>query len=284
MDDLTIWRYLMPNKFRSMLEQSALFFSAADRLDDPYEGSLSQQEFDARASACSEVVQQASSKTGEHFIKMCVMLNCWFRSARESKAMWDLYGNGSPEALCIQSTVDALKECTKNRQLFYFCKSCQTKIKCQTPTVLVENIHYYDPQRGDERPVEPGYWWRPKYTRKANWFEHENEVRALFWFGGDDQQIEPINHQHICSILGISLPDEQNLESNRQYSQFHRERLARRNIDGAFLEVDLQKLVDRIVLAPNASHRRLADVEALVKAWGFEIPIGYSCIDIPPRF
>ena len=36
-----IWRYVDFSKFLSLLEDSAIFFSRADKLDDPFEGSYS---------------------------------------------------------------------------------------------------------------------------------------------------------------------------------------------------------------------------------------------------
>ncbi|MDQ1391242.1 MAG: hypothetical protein QOF30_219, partial [Acidimicrobiaceae bacterium] len=39
-DETTLWRYMDLPKFVSLLEKGALFFSRADKLGDPYEGSL----------------------------------------------------------------------------------------------------------------------------------------------------------------------------------------------------------------------------------------------------
>ena len=40
-ENTKIWRYLDFTKFVSLLDKSALFFTRADRLNDPFEGSYS---------------------------------------------------------------------------------------------------------------------------------------------------------------------------------------------------------------------------------------------------
>ena len=40
-DDAVLWRYMDFTKFVSVLDKRALFFSAADKFGDPFEGSIS---------------------------------------------------------------------------------------------------------------------------------------------------------------------------------------------------------------------------------------------------
>ena len=40
-DDAVLWRYMDFTKFVSLLDRSALFFARADKLNDPFEGSVS---------------------------------------------------------------------------------------------------------------------------------------------------------------------------------------------------------------------------------------------------
>jgi len=269
-----------------MLEHSALYFSAADLLGDPYEGSTSQLEFDRREREHSKSVSSASESFSEGFIPTCLMVNCWCRNRFESRAMWELYGKGSPESVCIRSNFQKLQaECVARRRLFYLERSTQQDVTCQrTPNIHLRDVWYYDPQGRVEDTRKLSQWWLNKYTRKAAWFREENEVRALFWYDGPDLygSFDSAN-EHILTTLNRSA-DQQALASNRQASKHESQRKKNRRFEGLFLEVNLPKLIDEIVLAPNASHRRKADLERLVKKWGFDIPVNYCKIDIPPRF
>jgi len=53
----TLWRYMDLTKFMALLEDSAVFFSAAEEFDDPYEGALSQANSTSRSFVHSRVPQ-----------------------------------------------------------------------------------------------------------------------------------------------------------------------------------------------------------------------------------
>jgi hypothetical protein len=277
MNDPTIWRYLTPEKFASMLEYAAIYFSAADKLGDPYEGSTSQLEFEKRIDQHSPAVHAGSAATNEHFTPLCVMVSCWFQAERESKAMWDLYG-GSPNAICIKSTLGRLKsECGGGTGLFYLEKSTQKKVDCEgnIPKILVKNIWYYDPHGNILDTRTDLNYWQGRYTRKADWFQQENEVRALFSYERIYDKDLEVPQLHVTD-LGQS--------RNRVHSRFVSERRKARLFVGLYLEVALSRLVQEVVLAPNASHRRQREIEELVSSWGLETSVRYSKIDIAPRF
>ena len=46
--DAVLWRYMSFTKFVSLLTKKSLFFARADKLGDPFEGSLSQVNIDLR--------------------------------------------------------------------------------------------------------------------------------------------------------------------------------------------------------------------------------------------
>jgi hypothetical protein len=275
-DDPTIWRYLTPEKFSSTLEYSAIYFSAADKLGDPYEGSTSELEFEKRQDQ-SLGVHAASATTNEDFMRLCVMVNCWFQAERESKAMWDLYG-GSPNAICIKSRLGRLKsECGGGTRVFYLEKSTRKEVNCEgnIPEILVKDIWYYDPHGNILDTRTDLKYWQGKYTRKADWFQQESEVRALFWYDRIYDKDLEIPQPHLTD-LGQS--------RNRSHSRFVSKRRKARLFDGLYLEVALSSLIEEIVLAPNASHRRQREIEELISKRDLETSVRYSKIAIAPRF
>ncbi|MFH0913981.1 MAG: hypothetical protein V1849_01670, partial [Chloroflexota bacterium] len=104
-----IWRYLNFTKFVSLLDKSALFFTRADKLDDPFEGSCPEK-----------VIRFWEKKFGmkymdefyEH-LKKFTLVNCWHISDYESAAMWKMYLKNN-EGIALQSTFNRLTSCFKD--------------------------------------------------------------------------------------------------------------------------------------------------------------------------
>ncbi len=75
-------------KFVSILENGALFFARADKLGDPFEGSLPRRNIDSfrdeESNMYAPVMQQLPRFT---------LISCWHESTHESEAMWKLYSS-----------------------------------------------------------------------------------------------------------------------------------------------------------------------------------------------
>jgi hypothetical protein len=146
-------------KYVAMLQTGCLFFSRADRLDDPFEGTLSRRTMDAwlgllRHHKLPEHLAETPRRFAKAFRKH-TFLNCWHLADHESAAMWQLYSKTN-EAIAVQSTFAKLEN------------------------VLPDNAHlgvvrYVD---YDTFVIPQGNTMWPFLFKRLS-FEHEREVRAV---------------------------------------------------------------------------------------------------------
>lgn len=160
--NVKIWRYIDFTKFIWILEHKSLWFTRADHLCDPFEGTLS------RRSLYLEGVEPTQSAEYDRNVKIIrdsykkwkhwVVVNCWHRNEYESAAMWNLYID-SDCGIAIQSTWDKL---TKSFHL-----SPEKVWVTVVRYVDYDNVKMY----ADYPPTVFSY--------KRISFQHEREVRAL---------------------------------------------------------------------------------------------------------
>lgn len=125
--DVPLWRYMDLSKFADLLQRRSLAFPRADRLGDPFEGSVPvanalhiQRVIEARQNGnrtdpyemldderLSNMAQQFSH-TRRQMIKSCYV-SCWHMNEHESLAMWKVY-SASDEAVCIRTSYRTLTE------------------------------------------------------------------------------------------------------------------------------------------------------------------------------
>jgi hypothetical protein len=182
-----VWRYMDFTKFVSLLDSSALYFSRADCLGDPFEGSYSQGNIDKRP-----VIYKDIEKRDNIFVKMARMakwarewtlINCWHMNQHESAAMWKLYAK-SDDAIAIVSTYYKLVDRLPQR-------------------ALIGLVRYIDYDRD----------WLPEgnslypFVHKRRSFDHEREVRAViqeFPIANDTILVEKTNPE--CgSMVAVQL-------------------------------------------------------------------------------
>ena len=180
-----VWRYMDFTKFVSLLDKRELWFTRADELNDPFEGTLS------RMSLYVDGVVPEQSAEYDRFVKIVrdsqqewrkwIVVNCWHLNEYESAAMWSLYIK-SDCGIAIQSTFDKLTRSFNG----YSEKS-----------VYAGLVHYRDYGR-DKIPVTFPFS-AAMYKRRS--FEHEMEVRALIINKekGVDLDTEPM-------FKGLSVP------------------------------------------------------------------------------
>ncbi len=159
--NVPIWRYMDFTKFVSLLDKQALFFTRADKLGDPFEGSIPKfygkpWPEDDKGRFPSHVFKNISEY--RIFLTKCTIINCWHLNEIESAAMWRLYLK-SNEGIAIQSTFGRLKGCLVDEE----------------DEILIGEVEYIDYERG----------WIPTYldiypfVYKRKSFEHEKELRAI---------------------------------------------------------------------------------------------------------
>jgi hypothetical protein len=168
--DIKIWRYMDLAKYLAILQRRSLFFPRATLLGDPFEGSspkpivtLRQYVRDNRTSDPSlaefKDLPDSFFSIGEAFRDMVgkYLICCWHMNEHESAAMWSLYLR-SNEGVCIQSTYRKLRSCLP---------------KC----VFIGEVKYIDYET-EAFPINNAFNF---IVHKRKSFEHERELRAMFW-------------------------------------------------------------------------------------------------------
>lgn len=160
----TLWRYMDFTKLLSLLESEELFFTRADRFEDPYEGTWSKagvalmrqqrQATDIPIAATEQILRLLNKMRQNMFI------SCWNIGEHESAAMWKLYLQ-SPEGVAIRTDHNAL------------CAALETS-PLLVRTTKVNYIDY------ETTPIPFNNLFFP-FVHKRLSFAHENELRAIIW-------------------------------------------------------------------------------------------------------
>ena len=235
--DTTLWRYMDFAKFVSLLEYRALFFTRADKLDDPFEGTLSevnkaiiQQGYkltlDKRTSDTLDVLGIIGNavKQGRRF----TLINCWQASEHESEAMWKLY-SGQGHGLAIRTDFKSL--------VFSFTD--------RVPDIIanVEYISY------ENQLIPPLNLYAPFLHKRVN-FSHEQEVRAIIrclnYKETDREDVrEPDYSRDVCEV-GISFG------------------------------IDPGDLIQEVVVSPYAEPWMIELVQSVCRRYGINKPVRLS--------
>lgn len=195
-------------KFVSLLENGELFFSRADKFEDPFEGSLPQSQKQVRKELLEEFPPEWTQELLPKFRRICTrhtFLNCWHMNEGESAAMWDLYLK-SNQGICIQSSLGSLIESISDSQTIYISK--------------VEYIDYSEEEiPGWGTLGNIGDTLSP-FIHKRESFEHEKELRAIIhdlpWHSeeGATVKAEDIRNSDLDeSVYEPGRPVEVNLET-----------------------------------------------------------------------
>ena len=164
---LPVWRYLSLTKFISLLSNKAFYFSRADLLGDPHEGTIpAENAANIRTQFCDpdrpDLIVKARKMN-----KLFTYVSCWHLNETESEAMWRLYCPTN-EGVALQTT---------------YAKLAQS---IQTVDVYLGLVRYID-YRSQFMPLDNAF--NPiMHKRKA--FEHEREVRAVMWQINSIESIE----------------------------------------------------------------------------------------------
>lgn len=157
--DVPLWRYMDLTKYAAMLSTGSLYFVRADRLGDPFEGSISRHNFRVRPDVYKGkgIPDHAWNQLSGAFkqARTWAFVNSWHANERESAAMWTKYAPRAGD-IAVRSTYRKLAE------------------------ALPEGVHL-----GLVSYVDYDAEWMPEGNllfplfHKRKEFEHEREVRAL---------------------------------------------------------------------------------------------------------
>ena len=249
--NVKIWRYMDFTKFVSMLETSGLFFSRADKLGDPFEGSL------PKSSGLERDEYDAAHTDGAYQVRLFralrkwTMMSCWHMNEHESAAMWRLYAK-SNEAIAVCSTYQKLRDCLDQR--FY---------------VGVVNYIDYD---HDRLPTTPRNVLFP-FVHKRLSFKHEDELRAVVpgW-----PPLKPLIGDK-PDWMKHETRDDEGVSVIYDFD-------AEPATDGVWRLVSLQLLLEEIRIAPGAPHWFRELVTQVIGRYALNIPVVQSRLDDSPLY
>ena len=162
--DAVLWRYMSFTKFVSLLARKALFFARADKLGDPFEGSLSNVNIALRPEIYrNNLPEEYQELLANHIkdLRRFVLVNCWHENEHESDAMWKLYSRYE-DGIAIKTDFRSLSQSLIGNE-----------------TVRIGRVQYVDYDTTfirENDPIAP-------FMHKRKSFEHEREVRALIRCG-----------------------------------------------------------------------------------------------------
>ena len=105
------------SKYVDMLNTNTLYFTRADKLEDPYDCSWMQFFGEPYKQLSSANPSEAKERTRQvnTFERLFVYLNCWHINDHQSAALWKLYSKNKYETIAIQTTFGKLKSEIDNK-------------------------------------------------------------------------------------------------------------------------------------------------------------------------
>ena len=159
-DDAVLWRYMDFTKFVSLLDTQTLFFTRADKLGDPFEGSYSKANVAMRPALYEGKIPESALQQMADFMKtsrLFTLISCWHEASYESAAMWRLYSR-EHDGIAIKTDF----------------KSFAQSFTCDED-IYIGKVQYID---YDTTFIPENNTFSP-YLYKRHSFEHENEIRAM---------------------------------------------------------------------------------------------------------
>lgn len=239
-ENVKVWRYMDFTKLVSLIDSRRLFFTRADKFEDPFEGSWPRINVLARQQAPADLPDasrenylNAMASLGR-FTKQYVKrnaINCWHMNEHESAAMWKLYLK-SDEGIAVQSTYTKLRSSITDNEPVYLG--------------VVKYIDY------ESEWIDAGNAMTA-FVHKRKSFEHEREVRAM-----------------VCKW-----PESSSEELDMTYETIG---------NGIEVKVDVERLIERIYIAPSAPSWFADLVRALIQRYGYKFDVMHSKLNQQPLF
>jgi hypothetical protein len=258
--DEIIWRYLGLANFVHLISSQSLFFSRADRLEDPFEGTINFTSYKAfvddieKTPLKEKPVERVSLLyRGEWVVlsvnpkdirrhmydvlswfRSCTYVNCWHRNTNESDAMWKLYSKNLSESVVIRTTVNKL----------------QDAVPAKVSLSPVKYVDYQSEYRFPDFVSAP-------FTTKRISFSHEREARLIF--------LEP--------PFGAEIDGHKSFDMNKINTEAG---------ELISLNISLDKVIDEIRLSPLSQPWMKEVITNLLEKFNVNIPVKPSEIQIEP--
>lgn len=241
-----LWRYISFGKFVNLLDTESIFFTRADKFDDPLEGFTpsSVKEHYESLIGDSNTLERLREKWRKY-----VFCSCWHHASEESMAMWEKYHMHN-SGIAIKTTVDAFKNCFRDVYDVFIGK------------IKYINLYEYPlPQNINEMSIL--YTW---YFHKRKHFEHEREFRAIL----NTTPLRPDNFDNYGNLA--------NLETllNDEFPDIDA------HGSGIYYNIDVNKLIGEVITSPYVDSWFTNTVRSVVKQYGFDFAVNPSTIlDVP---
>lgn len=249
-------RYLTLEKFVSLLELEAMWFSRLGALQDRFEGTLPKKARDRLLNRDRDIagnfpeprLRPAIMQMTERDVEVCrglAAVNCWFLGQQESEKMWREYGQGGT-GVTIRSTV----------------KRLATSFQITGDYALASEIgrvQYVDFESHDFADVEELESINGKAFLKEKSFSSEQEVRVMI-----------LN----CLHSGCLNPDGTPVSA----SQFAVCGPTDPNRDGFYVRCRLPELIQAVVVGPHARSHFFTLIKRLVSRYRLFVPVEKSHI------
>lgn len=276
-----IWRYMDFPQLVSLLDKQALYFARADTLDDDYEGTLPRptveelREQYAGVEAKDGVDIFDDKMSLYRAVRKCHFLNCWHMNENESHAMWEVYSKQG-YGIAIQSTYFRLSDSLGDIVLEELETDFIPVDEDTTTHIDISPVEYIDHQ--DEN-IEDTTYVGAVFLHKRNSYAHENELRASIPLRPELE----INSED-AETLGISIEGDEKKTKIRPLDEYL-ETLSIELESGCYVEVDLDKLIENIYVAPNSPRYVVDAVRSVVKKYEFSPDrVCRSSLEVDPPY
>ena len=252
-DEDILWRYTNFEVFVNLLDTEALYFTRADKFEDPYEGFIPQSIMDAYKQSLKRVTPsefvEAIMKQHEASRKY-VMCNCWHQNVVESMAMWEKYHMRN-SGVAIKTTMQNMKSSLLSEYSIYIGKI----------EYIYDNMdddQYMQNFLQSDIPLAKKLTYFP-YFRKRKEYEHEQEVRLIVDI--DPFIRDALNNQtveNVDSFLETGLPDICDI--------------------GMLFNIDVNTLIDEVIVSPYAKDWITETLRSVVQKFGFNFKVSPSTL------
>ncbi len=246
-DEQKIWRYMDFIKFADIIDRRKLYFPAADRLGDPFEGSLPKAYVDYFNANLDniftpgiwELINREQAPKGfshaRRTARKFVAISCWNMQEEESAALWKIYC-GNSGGIAIQTTIGNLKRSIANEKR----------------DVYIGKVKYID--YFSEPPSElTGDFFLKPFLYKGKSFKFENEVRAVT----ELTELKRIDNSRAKFIRG-----------HKRYN----------------VTIDPDLLIENVYLPPTSSKWQKKVVKSLLAKYGLNKEVHQSNLNKTPVF
>lgn len=251
-----IWRYMNFEKFISLLQNKALFFSTCFNMQklDPFEGEYTKKNLDMleitkKLYELPENMRKKPKEYRELFLKN-TFINCWHANNNENAAMWKIYASNK-NGIAIKSTIKDLNKGIKNKKEY---------------GVIISDIQYLD------------------YNAVANNFDYTNYIKDIRDLAEQENcnGINKINiynklEKYYNSLIRTKKQEYTYENEIRVVSPFVNDN----NKDcikdyGKFIKVDLETLISEIIISPCAEELYVDLVKDVSRKYNLKCKISKS--------